>query len=43
MTFDEANDLLHSKRALVKLEARHRRVLESWIAADQERPQDPGR
>ena len=43
MTFDEANELLHSKRALVKLEARHRRVLESWIAADQDRPQDPGR
>ena len=35
MTFDEANDLLQSKRRLVKLEARHRRVLESWIAADQ--------
>ena len=34
MTFDEANELLHSKRALVKLEARHRRVLESWIASD---------
>ena len=32
MTFDEANELLHSRRALVKLEARHRRVLESWIA-----------
>ena len=43
MTFDEANDLLQSKRALVKLEARHRRVLESWIAADQGRPEDPGR
>ena len=43
MTFDEANELLHSRRALVKLEARHRRVLESWIAADQDRPQDPGR
>ena len=35
MTFDEASTLLHSKRALVKLEARHRRVLESWIASGQ--------
>ena len=33
MTFDEASELLHSKRALVELEARHRRVLESWIAS----------
>ncbi|HEY6569624.1 MAG TPA: dual specificity protein phosphatase [Candidatus Limnocylindrales bacterium] len=33
MSFDEARELLHSKRALAKLEARHRRVLESWIAS----------
>jgi atypical dual specificity phosphatase len=31
LTFDEASELLRSKRALVKLEARHRRVLEAWI------------
>ena len=30
MTFDAVRDLLHSKRSLVKLEDRHRRVLESW-------------
>ena len=39
MTFDEANDLLQSKRALIKLEARHRRVLESWIASGAARPE----
>lgn len=43
MTFDEASRLLRSKRALVKLEARHRRVLESWIAAGDGRRKDPGR
>jgi Dual specificity phosphatase, catalytic domain len=32
LTFDEANELLKSKRPLTKLEARHRRVLESWMA-----------
>ena len=32
MSFDEASGLLHSKRSLVKLEDRHRRVLDSWIA-----------
>jgi hypothetical protein len=32
LTFDEVDDLLTSKRKLVKLQARHRRVLESWIA-----------
>ncbi len=31
MTFDEVDDLLTSKRKLVKLQDRHRRVLESWI------------
>ena len=31
MTFDEASDLLHRQRALVKLQDRHRRVLESWM------------
>jgi hypothetical protein len=32
MTFDEVDELLTSKRPLVKLQDRHRRVLESWIA-----------
>ena len=35
MTFDEANDLLRSKRGWSSSRTRHRRVLESWIAADQ--------
>jgi protein-tyrosine phosphatase len=42
MTFDEASDLLHSKRALVKLETRHRRVLESWITTEEGSPEEPG-
>jgi protein-tyrosine phosphatase len=33
LTFDQASELLRSKRALVKLEARHRTVLEAWAAA----------
>ena len=32
LTFDEVEDLLTSKRKLVKLQDRHRKVLESWIA-----------
>ncbi len=32
LTFDEANELMKSKRSLTKLEDRHRRVLENWIA-----------
>ena len=32
MSFDAVRDLLRSKRGLVKLEDRHRRVLESWVA-----------
>ena len=31
MAVDEASELLHSKRSLVKLEDRHRLVLEAWI------------
>ena len=31
MGFDEVEELLTSKRDLVKLQGRHRRVLESWI------------
>ena len=36
MTFDEVDDLLTRKRPLVKLQDRHRRVLESWIARRRE-------
>jgi hypothetical protein len=32
MTFDEVDDLLTRKRPLVKLQDRHRRMLESWMA-----------
>ena len=35
MSFGEASELLRSKRKLVKLEERHRRVLESWIATQE--------
>jgi len=43
MTFAEVEDLLTTKRKLVKLEDRHRRVLESWIAKQQVAPADqPG-
>ena len=31
MTFDEVDELLTMKRPLVKLQHRHREVLESWI------------
>jgi hypothetical protein len=33
MSFDEANTLMKSKRSLTKLENKHRRVLEAWLAA----------
>ncbi len=33
MSFDEANALMKSKRRLTKLEKKHRRVLEDWLAA----------
>lgn len=42
MTFDEASDLLHTQRALVKLEDRHRRVLEAWIATPGRDEDEPG-
>jgi hypothetical protein len=32
LTFDQANELMKLKRPLTKLEDRHRRVLENWIA-----------
>ena len=41
MSFDEASDLLQAKRALVKLETRHRRVLESWVTMEEGRGEDP--
>jgi hypothetical protein len=36
MTFDEVDDLLTLKRPLVKLQHRHRQVLESWIVRRRE-------
>jgi atypical dual specificity phosphatase len=32
MTFAEAKDLMKAKRPLTKLESKHRRVLEAWLA-----------
>jgi len=32
MTFDQASALLSAKRSLTKLESRHQRVLEAWLA-----------
>ena len=32
LSFDEANTLMKSKRKLTKLESKHRRVLENWLA-----------
>ncbi len=32
LTFNQANALMKSKRPLTKLEAKHRRVLEGWLA-----------
>lgn len=34
MSFDEARAFIESRRALTKLEGRHRRVLESWLSAE---------
>jgi len=34
MTFEQVSDFLTAKRALVKLQDRHRAVLESWIARE---------
>ena len=33
LSFDEANALMKSKRRLTKLEGKHRRILEAWLAA----------
>jgi protein-tyrosine phosphatase len=47
MTFDEVDELLTRKRPLVKLQHRHREVLESWVARRREeqsgRPADSPR
>jgi len=32
MTFEEAKALLDGRRSLTKLETRHRRILEAWLA-----------
>jgi hypothetical protein len=34
LTFDQANTLMRSKRRLTKLESKHRRVLEAWLAQE---------
>ena len=39
MSFDDAEALIHSKRPLVKLQARHRTVLEAWIATPPSEPE----
>ncbi len=38
MSFDEVSEFLTGKRALVKLQDRHRVVLESWIAKQEAEP-----
>ncbi|HET6443335.1 MAG TPA: dual specificity protein phosphatase family protein, partial [candidate division Zixibacteria bacterium] len=37
MTYDQANQLMLSKRSLVNLQARHQRVLEAWYAGQEEK------
>jgi rhodanese-related sulfurtransferase len=41
LTFDEVEELLTSRRSLVKLQERHRRVLESWSARQHDRTRSP--
>ena len=36
LTFADANALMKSKRPLTKLESKHRRVLETWLAGENE-------
>ena len=38
LTFDQAHTLIKSKRPLTKLEPRHRRILEAWIAKQTDYP-----
>ena len=42
MSFDEVDELLNAKRPLVKLQNRHRKVLESWIARRRKGPSPSG-
>jgi hypothetical protein len=42
LSFDEVSELLTSRRALVKLQARHREVLEAWIANQADGARAPG-
>ena len=42
MSFEEVDALLTSKRKLVKLEDRHRKVLESWMAAQHHADENQG-
>jgi protein-tyrosine phosphatase len=41
LTFDEVADLLTARRSLVKLQERHRRVLEEWISSRPSREAPP--
>jgi hypothetical protein len=42
LSFDEVSELLTSRRALVKLQDRHREVLEAWIANQADGTRAPG-
>ena len=38
MSYEQAQTLLAGKRRLVKLEARHQKVLEKWVEQDRQQP-----
>jgi hypothetical protein len=38
MSFEQANDLMKSKRSLTKLDRKHQKVLEGWLAKQPTRP-----
>jgi hypothetical protein len=42
LTFDEVEELLTTRRSLVKLQQRHRRVLESWSIKQEDDARQPG-